>query len=100
LRVVIALGAFGWDAALRALAAQGHEATGPKPRFGHGAEARVGSIALLGTYHPSQQNTFTGRLTPAMLDAVLARAVVLARVERPGDEQPGMQPMHAGADDE
>lgn len=77
LRVVVALGAFAWDGALRALAALGH-APRPKPRFAHGAEARVGPYVLLGCYHPSQQNTFTGRLTPAMLDAVLERARELA----------------------
>ena len=74
-RVVVALGSFGWDAAVRALA----PGMRPRPRFGHGAEARIGAVTLLGTYHPSQQNTFTGVLTPAMLDAVLARAVELAR---------------------
>lgn len=73
LRVVLALGAFAWDGALRALASLGHVAR-PKPRFGHGAEATVGPFALVGSFHPSQQNTFTGRLTPAMLDAVLDRA--------------------------
>jgi uracil-DNA glycosylase family 4 len=79
-RVVLALGAFGWDAALRALAGAGHVAgAGGKPSFGHGAEAGVGPYVLLGSYHPSQQNTFTGRLTPAMFDAVIARAVELAR---------------------
>lgn len=77
LRVAIALGAFGWDAALRAFASLGHEAR-PKPRFGHGAEVEVGPYRLLGTYHPSQQNTFTGRLTPPMLEAVLDRARRLA----------------------
>ena len=73
-RVVVALGSFGWDAAVRALA----PGLRPRPRFGHGAEADVAGVTLLGTYHPSQQNTFTGVLTPAMLDAVLARAVELA----------------------
>ena len=74
LRVIVALGAFAWDAALRAVEATGGLLPRPLPRFGHGAEVPAGPYALLGTYHPSQQNTFTGRLTPAMLDAVLARA--------------------------
>ena len=77
-RVVVALGAFAWDAALRTFAALGEPAPAPKPRFGHGAETRIGRWALLGSYHVSQQNTRTGRLTPAMLDAVLARAMELA----------------------
>ena len=82
LRVAVALGAFAWDAALKTLAGPGAgtAAAGPRPRFGHGAEASVGRITLLGSYHPSQQNTFTGRLTPAMFDAVIARAVELAGV--------------------
>jgi uracil-DNA glycosylase family 4 len=73
-RVVVALGSFGWDAAARALAPD----LRPRPRFGHGAEATLGGATLLGTYHPSQQNTFTGVLSPPMLDAVLARARELA----------------------
>ncbi len=76
-RVIVALGAFGWDAGLRALASLGHRAR-PRPRFGHAAEARVGPYTLLGCFHPSQQNTFTGRLTAAMVDDVLARARALA----------------------
>ncbi|MGI8534771.1 MAG: uracil-DNA glycosylase [Candidatus Limnocylindrales bacterium] len=77
-RVVVALGAFAWDGALRALASVGHRpAEARRPIFGHGAEARVGTVTLLGCFHPSQQNTFTGKLTPAMLEAVLARAVEL-----------------------
>jgi uracil-DNA glycosylase family 4 len=76
-RVVVALGAFAWDGTLRALAALGHPAK-PKPRFGHGAEASVGPYRLIGSYHPSQQNTFTGRLTAPMLDDVLRRAIELA----------------------
>jgi uracil-DNA glycosylase family 4 len=75
--VIVALGSFGWDAALRVLAGQGHVVR-PKPRFGHGAEASVGPYRLVGTYHPSQQNTFTGVLTQPMLQAVLLRARELA----------------------
>ena len=82
IRVVLALGAFGWDAALRALAALGHRPARGKPRFGHGAEARVGPFLLLGSYHPSQQNTFTGRLTVPMFDGVIERAVELAGTTR------------------
>jgi uracil-DNA glycosylase family 4 len=81
-RVIVALGAFGWDAALRALADLGH-ANVPRPRFGHGAEASIGPYRLLGTYHPSQQNTFTGRLTPEMFDAVVRRAVAVAADQPP-----------------
>jgi len=77
LRVLVALGGFAWDGALRALSALGH-ATRPRPRFGHAAEASLGPFTLLGSYHPSQQNTFTGTLTPRMLDGVLERAVALA----------------------
>jgi uracil-DNA glycosylase len=73
-RVVLCLGAFGWAAAVRALPALGAASPRPRPRFGHGAEHDAGPVTLLGCFHPSQQNTFTGRLTPAMLDEVLARA--------------------------
>jgi uracil-DNA glycosylase family 4 len=74
-RVVLALGAFGWDAALRALATLGHRpAAGGRPTFGHRAEARIGPYTLLGSYHPSQQNTFTGRLTAPMFQSVIDRA--------------------------
>ena len=79
-RVVVCLGVFAWDGALRAMRELG-SALPRKPRFRHGAEAVVGSFTLLGCYHPSQQNTFTGRLTEAMLDAVLQRARTLARRE-------------------
>ena len=73
-RVVVCLGAFAWDAALRLFGIK------PKPKFSHGAEYAAGEadVILLGCYHPSQQNTFTGVLTPAMLDAVLERARHLA----------------------
>ena len=78
LRVIVPLGGIGWDATLRSLAALGHAVPAPRPRFAHGAEAVIGPYALVGTYHPSQQNTFTGRLTPPMMEAVFARAVELA----------------------
>jgi uracil-DNA glycosylase family 4 len=77
-RVIVPLGAYGWEAALRAIAAvSGFEAR-PRPKFGHGAEARVGPYAVIGSYHPSQQNTFTRRLTREMLVSVLAGARDLA----------------------
>ncbi len=76
-RVIVPLGKIGWDAALRTVAALGHVAR-PRPVFAHGAEARVGPYTLVGTYHPSQQNTFTGKLTQPMLRAVLAHARELA----------------------
>lgn len=73
LRVIVCLGSFAWDGALRALSALGQTAAA-RPRFGHAAEARIGPYVLLASYHPSQQNTFTGTLTPAMLRDVFARA--------------------------
>ena len=80
-RVVVALGSIGWDATLRSFRAVGWQHSTPRPRFGHGAEATlIGAgrqITLLGCYHPSQQNTFTGRLTAPMLDALLGRAAAL-----------------------
>jgi uracil-DNA glycosylase len=79
LRVIVPLGAFAWEGAIRAIVALGHEAPRPKPRFGHGAEARIGPYRLIGSFHPSQQNTFTGKLTPEMLDAVFRKARTLAR---------------------
>ncbi len=77
LRAVLALGAFAWDGALRAFGALDHPAR-PKPRFGYGEQAIIGPYALIGCYHPSQQNTFTGKLTAEMLDSVLVRAKALA----------------------
>ncbi|NVB37942.1 uracil-DNA glycosylase [Pseudenhygromyxa sp. WMMC2535] len=77
-RVLVALGNFGWDGALRLLAARGHRVR-PKPKFGHEVEVEVGPYTLLGSYHPSQQNTFTKRLTRPMLRAVFARAAALTR---------------------
>ena len=78
LRVVVCLGAFAWDAALRLQTLAGFPPAPPRPRFGHGSEWQGERWTLLGSYHPSQQNTFTGKLTPAMIDAVLARATALA----------------------
>ncbi len=77
-RVILCLGGFAWDAALRTLAAGGASVPRPRPRFGHGSEAVAGGFTLLGCYHPSQQNTFTGRLTESMMDGVLNRARELA----------------------
>ena len=81
-RVIVCLGAFAWQSALRVRAALGEPMPRPKPRFGHGAELPAERWPLLGCYHPSQQNTFTGRLTEPMLDAVLARARELAEMPR------------------
>jgi len=88
--VVVVLGGFGWTALLASLAEQGWAVPRPRPAFAHGAEVVLRhssdpdrSLTLLGCFHVSQQNTFTGRLTPAMLDAVLLRAVELARVSAP-----------------
>jgi uracil-DNA glycosylase len=78
-RVIVALGSFAWDGSLRALGELGQAIPRPRPRFGHGAEAVVGPYAVIGCYHPSQQNTFTGRLTETMLDDLLTRARELAR---------------------
>jgi uracil-DNA glycosylase family 4 len=78
--VILCLGAFAWDAALRlsaALARPPASLPRPRPRFGHAAEFQTGQYTLLGCFHPSQQNTFTGKLTEPMIDAVLARAGVL-----------------------
>lgn len=72
-RVIVCLGGFAWKGVLQALAQTGHHVS-PQPDFGHSAEVRVGPYLLLGSYHPSQQNTFTGRLTEPMLDAVFSRA--------------------------
>ena len=79
--LIVCLGAFAWDAALRLRAAAGLENPRPRPRFGHDALFDAGDrLPLLGCFHPSQQNTFTGKLTEAMIDAVFerARAIVSA----------------------
>ncbi len=74
LRVVLALGALAWRSALEALGENGTAIPRPRPAFAHGAEVDRGRVILLGSYHVSQQNTNTGRLTAAMFDAVLVRA--------------------------
>ena len=89
LRVIICLGGFAWQALWPALRESGFEIPRPRPAFGHGTEVLLDrsaglawasgrGVLLLGSYHPSQQNTFTGRVTPAMLDAVLTRATAYA----------------------
>ena len=73
-RVIIALGAFAWRAALQMIRSAGVTVPTPAPQFGHGATAVVGDVTLIGCYHPSQQNTFTGKLTPQMLDDIFQQA--------------------------
>ncbi|MGH2709648.1 MAG: uracil-DNA glycosylase [Actinomycetota bacterium] len=73
-RVLVLLGEYAWKGGLRALSTLGHTAPKPRPKFGHGREASVGPYTLLGCYHPSQQNTFTGVLTEEMLDGIFERA--------------------------
>jgi uracil-DNA glycosylase len=79
-RVIVALGSFAWDGALAVLRRAGREVPRPKPRFGHGTESQVGPYTLLGCFHPSQQNTFTGKLTEPMMDEVFQRTRKLAQL--------------------
>lgn len=72
LKAIVCLGAFAWDAAFRLLQLK------PKPKFGHGAEHQANGLTLIASFHPSQQNTFTGKLTEEMMDAVFRRARQLA----------------------
>jgi uracil-DNA glycosylase len=74
LRAIVCLGHFAWQAAWRELARSGRPVPTPRPAFGHGVEAMVTGLLVVGCYHPSQQNTFTGRVTGPMLDAVFLRA--------------------------
>jgi len=90
LRVIVCLGGFAWRAMWPVLGRCGFAVPRPRPAFGHGAQARVAGpgrpdgMLLIGCYHPSQQNTFTGRVTPAMLDAVFNDARSAAGLESPG----------------
>ncbi|WP_156425478.1 MULTISPECIES: uracil-DNA glycosylase [unclassified Mycobacterium] len=79
-RVVVALGGFAWRAALQMLRTGGVTVPTPAPKFGHGAAAELGDVTLIGCYHPSQQNTFTGKLTPQMFDEVFRQAKARASV--------------------
>ncbi len=87
LRVIVCLGGFAWQALWPVLRTCGFALPRPRPAFGHGAEVRLASaqlphgVLLIGCYHPSQQNTFTGRVTPAMLDAIFTRARTCARLD-------------------
>ena len=81
-RVIVALGAFAWRAALQMIRTAGDAVATPAPQFGHGATTTLGDLTLIGCYHPSQQNTFTGKLTPQMLDDIFLQARERARVGR------------------
>lgn len=80
LRVIVALGGIGFDESLKVLQRAGHPIPKPRPKFGHRARYEIGPITLLGCFHPSQQNTFTGRLTQDMLQDVLQLAKEIARL--------------------
>jgi uracil-DNA glycosylase len=79
LRVVVVLGNFSYAQTLRVLGNRGFAIPKPRPRFGHGAEVDLGAVTLIASYHPSQQNTFTGKLTEPMFDSIWRRARQLAR---------------------
>lgn len=81
-RVVVALGGIAHDAFVAHATRAGHAVPSPRPKFGHGSEHDVAGVTLLGCYHPSQQNTQTGRLTPSMMDDVFARARAVADAKR------------------
>ena len=78
-RVILGLGKIGFDAAFDALCAVHQLNPSPRPRFSHGASFRIGDVCLIGSYHPSQQNTFTGRLTEAMFDAVFRKVRMIVK---------------------
>ena len=81
-RVIVTLGNFAYLQILRILASRGHSIPRPRPRFSHGVELSIGSTTVLASYHPSQQNTFTGKLTEEMFDRIWARAKQLIRLEQ------------------
>ena len=87
-RVIVALGAFAWRAALHMIRTACGTVGTPTPQFGHGATATLGAVMLIGCYHPSQQNTFTGKLTPQMLDDVFSEARTVAGIA-PGERSQG-----------
>jgi uracil-DNA glycosylase family 4 len=90
--VLVSLGAFAWSAALRALSDVGYTLPAPRPRFGHMREVELGPYTVLGSYHPSQQNTFTGKLTEEMTDAVFTRAGELAQAASRAQRAQGREP--------
>jgi uracil-DNA glycosylase len=77
-KVIVALGGFAWQAIWPALRAAGYALPRSRPAFGHGVEVPIGDAVLLGCYHPSQQNTFTGRVTAEMLETIFTRALELS----------------------
>jgi len=81
-RVILALGAIAWDATIALAARKPQPIPSPRPKFGHGSLVQLGEVWLIGSYHVSQQNTFTGKLTPAMFDAVLATAKAKAKQQK------------------
>jgi uracil-DNA glycosylase family 4 len=95
-RVAITLGAFGWHALLASLRGLGWAVPRPRPSFGHGAVVALKRgdqrLTVLGCYHVSQQNTFTGKLTPAMFDEIIARALALVDADRDQAEPSAVQP--------
>jgi uracil-DNA glycosylase family 4 len=97
LGVVLALGAWAWQGSLMGLAAMGLPRRRPAPAFGHGREIAFEGLVLVGSYHPSQQNTFTGRLTPAMFDAILARCLELAAGAPAREERLPKAPVRSGS---
>jgi uracil-DNA glycosylase len=97
LRVIVVLGGFAWQATMPTLADLGYRLPRPQPRFGHGAsfalaEADARPLSVIGCYHPSQQNTFTGKLTESMLDDVFALAVERA-AETADDDRARRRPL-------